>query len=367
MKQKSKPNTSTGRGSRVLDVILVLVILASAVFIFSKLRSQNSDSSDPSASNPSSNINLPTVAPTKTTAIPAAMTWYDWLASLQFVTDEAWKKLESDPKIEKLKIAQTARCQEPTAPKLWSLLIDSPAAAQKFKEGQLRVAFDPHNRLCMSTGDQIEALVISKVPTDPILSHIGSVTIQSLITLTVHSWPEELFAALNLNPTNFSEYFARAAPDAKTVPLIRWSAPKSTPPVRPIPWAHNLAIPAKESDFARLVTAGALFVDLRKDPSAKIASGKSYAHVPFKFLRDTDNQFTFNRQAKELSEAEFDFEAILLKVTQKSTPIVLMGSDASDGRPIWAAIRLRELGLNNIYFAEDGFAAAERYLGSQSR
>lgn len=364
MKQKNK--TSTGSGSRVLDVILVLAILASAVFVFSRLRSQSSDSSDPDSSSPLANKNLPTVAPTETTAIPAAMTWYDWLASFQFVTDEAWKKLESDPKIEKLKIAQTARCQEPTAPKLWSLLIDSPAAAQKFKEGQLRVAFDPHNRLCMSTGDQIEALVISKVPTDPILSHIGSVTIQSLITLTVHSWPEELIAALNLNPTNFSEHFARVAPEAKTLPLVRWSAPKLTPPSRPIPWVHNLAIPAKESDFARLVTAGAYFVDLRNEGSDKIASEKSYMHVPFKISGGGDNQFTFKRQAKEVYESEFDFDAIL-KTTQKNTPIIFVGSDASDGRPIWAAIHLRELGHNNIYFAEAGIAAVERYFGSQSR
>ncbi len=359
---KSKPKKT--RGNRLVDVALVLIVFLSIGLIVYRMRA-------PSTLNQATEGAAPPirtkVAPSGIDAVTAPLTWYQWIASFQFVSDEEWKQFENRPDIRKMAISSTAPCKDTTAPKLWSLVIDSQEAVKTFRDGKMRVSFDPQNRLCISIGDQVGAYSISKNRDEPLFSHLGSVEIVSLLTLEVGKWHAEFLKLLKLDAANLDSHFARVAPGAKTVPAVRWSITKNIPPDSKIPKLQSLATPVLGDNFKHLVDRAAIFVDLRTEPSAALGKRTDYFHRPFTWKGKRSNRFTLGLLVKELDESDFDYLTIDHHLSSRSAPIVLMGTDEDDGRTLWAAVRIRELGLKNLYIAYEGAEAVERYFAAAAK
>lgn len=342
------------KNNHFFDTFLVLLIISSVAFIAERVYwTQKKEVSQ--KQNTAIATAITTQTPTPQT------TWYDWISSFRFVPDINWNDLVASTPVRNLTTSSTSKCKTPNSLKLESLLIDTNLAVKKFQDGELRVSFDPANRLCIAVGNKVDVLAISSAPNSPILTHLGSVTIQTLMSLTIGQWPPNLLMALGLENENLNEHFARTTPGVETVTLVRWSAPQKTAPVTP-PRGHNIAIPTSRTEFASLIERGAKFVDLREVESSSLSSNKDYLHAPFTMRGQTAYDFNFKVTVRDVQEASFDAFAIVRALADRSKPIVLFGPNKMDGRPIWAALLLRKLNLSNVYWAHEGAEAVESYF-----
>lgn len=363
--------------SRIFDVVLVLVIIGSGVYIGSRFMSGESSQVESKPTGISTDAPLPANAISLSGLDPSISAIGPWgvpygiggqllMAKTKKFEESDWAKLVESDALKKLRRTETDTCASRLMPVSRGLSVVLPDLIKKIETGEAQFHIAPFTSYCSKVGDRFEVLKFSEVPNEPYVQHVGSVQVLDILQGKMSDFPVAFFERLGLTPDELLTAL-RGRSNVPDLPISvfrygKFEGAKSNAAFASRPVPNYFRYPVLDrgdlAQWAGRLKNGYRVVDVRSEEEARKNPLPGAISAPFAVAGSASGEkFSWSVTVSELDRAKFDISTI--QTTVREQPVLVVGASKEDGRPLWALRELLRAGINISWYYEGAAALAE--------
>ncbi|CAN5460515.1 hypothetical protein BH10BDE1_BH10BDE1_07990 [soil metagenome] len=340
---KTAPGNPKPKVSRkLIDIVLISTILASAVFIlFRVFRHPEAEESTQTAvpTRRAPEISLPKNA-----------------ANLPVVTDAEWAAVVSDPALRAARTKRSDGCAESFNHRRWGFWTANPDRIAQIKRGQPQTLWGLKDFPCFEVGQKLRILTFDKTGNAPVVTYLTTMNVTDIISIDIGKIPASYYKAQDTTAEAFATFlaFKRPAGLRGHDTIVRLGSPLvETLPADEAPAeAENARIisksdlPALHMKYPKLVV-----IDVRSPTEFAEGNIPTSINIPFTPAPYASTAFNWKVLTSDLAQSRFDLATVF--AIPPGQAVAIVGGPPKDGRAFWA---LRAIGTTrgNLFYLHDG-------------
>jgi hypothetical protein len=352
-----------------LDVLLGLAILGSVGFIaysFLGKPASNNVGQSPALSAdpvvvPQNSVSL--AAPTEA-GLPGVK-WQNLHSTLKSIGDSEWSNLTE---LSRQIAPQSNACVDQAVSEQRALAFWDMDLARRVSTGDLDFVVEPTGLRCFRQGLKLGVLRYSTELDEKFVSFLGGVEVVSVFTIPARRLPDMFLSRAGISRAEMDEALKLVSPPGRKVfsemTLIRIKpAARLVAPSEPL--AHIVFAPVGSDKIAKFLQKFNKFrvIDLRTEAERASAPIAGALLTPYQ-LSGGNSVFSWDVTNKDLQGHEFNLLAALAAAKDSNLPILIVGREPKDGRPVWALRALIYSGFLSGYWYLDGGSSLKEAIDS---